>query len=83
MLFTAVLCLATWEKLPTAGSAARAGDGVGQEPQVLVLSLCAPKQTLLLVGDGDVRFPPLLPDQLPAAGTVALGNFVFVSCLNS
>lgn len=71
MLFTAVLCLATREKLPTAGSAARGGERCGGgAASSWPLSLCEPKQALMLVGDGDVRFPPLLPDQVPAVGTV-------------
>lgn len=41
VLFTAVLCLATGKKLPTAGSAARGGEGVVEETQVLVLCLSA------------------------------------------
>lgn len=54
VLFTAVLCLATWEELPIAGSAARGGEGVVEEPQALVLCLCAPKQI------HPIGLPPLL-----------------------
>lgn len=66
---TALLSLASWEKRPTAGSAPRGGEGVLEEPQILVLCLCVWNKTNPYVlsgdGDGDVRFPLLVPDQVP------------------
>lgn len=52
------------------------------------VSVRGPKQALLLEGDGDVRFPPLAPRPgaccwLCGYLPMALGNFVFLSCLNS
>lgn len=60
--------------MPTAGSAAGGGEGVVEEPQGLVLSVWAKTNPYAHRGWGQGgyphRFPLLLPDQVPGAGTL-------------